>query len=257
MIGELEKLGSKPLLLPWTEGLSKVGPRDTVVIRAIWDYHLRADEFVRWLDAVAKIGCHVINPVALLRWNYRKSYLGEMARVGVRLPQTFFYASPADFAQNPPQLAEHHQYVLKPLISASAHGTFKLRAIEVAEAIQRHPYKGFLIQEFVPEIRDGEWSLIFIGGEFTHAVCKVPAGQDFRVQIEFGGRVVAQAPPLAARSAAERVISLLPGCPIYARVDFVMRHEVPLLMEIELIEPDLFLSTCPPAAARLANLITP
>jgi glutathione synthase/RimK-type ligase-like ATP-grasp enzyme len=255
LVPALERLGVTPIELPWTEGLANVRREDTLVIRAIWNYHLRPHDFVTWLEAVSSIGCRLINPERLLRWNYKKSYLREIAAKGVRIPTTFFFDSRDDFAEKPPHLSPDVEWVVKPIISASAHGTFRVADHRVADTVRQFPYEAFLVQEFLPEIADGEWSLIFIGGEFSHAVTKIPKSGEFRIQSEFGGRVVAQQPPPEILAAAQQIVAVLPEKPVYARIDLILRGNSPLLIEIELIEPDLFLPTHPPAAERLAGLI--
>lgn len=255
LVPALERLGVTPIQLPWTEGLAKVNAGDTLVIRAIWDYHLRPDRFVAWLDTASSIGCRLINPERLLRWNYRKDYLREVAAKGIGIPQTFFFDSSSEFMQKIPQLSPEIEWVVKPTISASAHGTFRVPADRVMETVRLFPYDSFLVQEFLPEIAEGEWSLIFIGGEFSHAVKKIPSSGEFRIQSEFGGRMVAQQPPSEALDSAKRIVGVLPQQPIYARIDLILRGDTPLLVEIELIEPDLFLATNPSAADHMARLI--
>lgn len=255
LLPELAKLGIVPQVVPWTSGLDGISRDDVLVIRAIWDYHLHPAAFARWIDDAARLGRQVVNPTALLAWNQRKTYLREIAARGVRVPETFFYASVAEFLTAPPAFARERDYVVKPIVSASAHGTFRVNATTIRQVVNEFPYDGLLVQEFIPEIAEGEWSLIFIQGEFMHAVKKVATPGEFRVQREFGGQTIAQAPPLAARSEAQRIIGFLPETPVYARIDLVMRGQEPLLMEIELIEPDLFLSTNPRAAQRFAETI--
>ena len=254
LIAELEKLGVTPLERPWTQSLDGITVADTLVIRAIWDYHLRPNEFVAWLDAVQQIGCRVINPAPLIHWNHHKTYLRELAQKGIATPETFFFRSVAEFAANTPHLA-HTEYVLKPVISASAHRTARVPAAEVAAAVKDFAETEFMIQEFLPEIAAGEWSLVFIGGEYMHAVKKVPASGEFRSQRDFGAQQHPDSPPPSAIGQSKRILSLLPDQPAYARIDFVMRGNTPLLIELELIEPELFLGTHAAAARRLAHII--
>lgn len=256
LIAELAKLGVTPIERPWAEGLSGIGVTDTLVIRAIWDYHLHPLQFVSWLDAVRSIGCRMINPEALIRWNHRKTYLKELAQKGVSAPETFFYRSAVEFASTPPHLS-HAEYVLKPVISASAHRTARVGVPDIAEAVQQFADTEFMVQEFLPEIATGEWSLICIGREFTHAVRKVPASGEFRSQRDFGAQQHAGTPPQSAITQGKRILTLLPEPAAYARIDFVMRGDTPLLIELELIEPELFLATHHDAARQLAQIIAP
>jgi glutathione synthase/RimK-type ligase-like ATP-grasp enzyme len=209
---------------------------------------------VAWLDGVRRIGCRMINPEALVRWNYQKTYLRELAQKGIECPETYFYRSPSEFAGNNPQLA-HAEYVLKPVISASAHRTTRVAAADAAKAAQDFTDSEFMVQEFLPEIADGEWSLICIGQEFTHAVKKVPTSGEFRSQRDFGAKQKAGTPPQSAITQGKRILNLLPEPAAYARIDFVMRGDTPLLIELELIEPELFLADDEVAARRLAQII--
>lgn len=254
LIAELAKLGVTPIERPWTEGLSGIGVTDTLVIRAIWDYHLRPLEFVAWLDAVRSIGCWVINPEALIRWNHRKTYLRELAEKGVNAPETYFFRSVEEFATKNPHFA-HTEYVLKPVISASAYRTARVGATDVAKAVQDFAGSDFMVQEFLPEIAAGEWSLIYIGQEFTHAVKKVPASGEFRSQRDFGAKQEPGIPPDSAITQGKRILSLLLEPAAYARIDFVMRGDTPLLIELELIEPELFLASNAPAVQKFAHII--
>jgi glutathione synthase/RimK-type ligase-like ATP-grasp enzyme len=254
LIAELAKLGETPIERPWTEGLSGITAADTLVIRAIWDYHLRPQEFVAWLDSVRRIGCPMINPEPLIRWNHRKTYLKELSQKGVATPETVFFRSAEEFASNPPHLA-HAEYVLKPVISASAHRTARVAAAHVVKAAQHFGETEFMVQEFLPEIAAGEWSLIYIGQEFTHAVRKVPASGEFRSQRDFGAKQEAATPPQSAITQGNRILNFLAEPAAYARIDFVMRGDTPLLIELELIEPELFLANHAPAAQKLAHII--
>jgi glutathione synthase/RimK-type ligase-like ATP-grasp enzyme len=254
LIADLAKLGAAPIERPWTESLEGITAADTLVIRAIWDYHLRPQEFVAWLDAVQRIGCRLINPEKLIRWNHHKTYLHELAQKGVPTPETFFFRSATDFATNAPRLT-HTEYVLKPVISASAHRTARVPAKDVANAAREFAETEFMVQEFLPEIADGEWSLVFIGGEYMHAVKKVPARGEFRSQRDFGAQQHADDPPSGAIDQGKRVLHMLPDQAAYARIDFVMRGDESLLIELELIEPELFLGTHAPAARQFASII--
>ena len=114
-----------------------------------------------------------------------------------------------------------------------------------------------MVQPLVDEVREtGEWSLLFYGGQFSHAVLKRPAAGDYRVQWEFGGSAVSAVAPAHLIAGAERVLAAAPGDLLYARVDGVERNGQLVLMELELIEPHLFLGWDERAAARLAAAVT-
>lgn len=231
-----------------------------VLIRHTWDYHLRLSEFRRWLDALEAAGASVHNSVATVRWNLDKRYLAELSEAGIATPRTVYVAE----GDAPPSASElrsrleSDRVVIKPAVSATA---WQTRLVDVAdrEAVgdaTRQAAEGgqALIQEFLPGIAEGEWSVLYLGGVFSHAVLKTPVSGEFRCQYDFGGSMDLLDVPADVRSAADRCIEWLPERPTFARVDGVVTERGFLLMELELIEPDLFLRLHPPAARRLVEL---
>jgi glutathione synthase/RimK-type ligase-like ATP-grasp enzyme len=253
LVAALSKLGSEPKELHWSSNIEHVKPEDVLVIRAIWDYHLRPREFFRWLGEIERIGATVINPIPLLRWNAHKNYLRDLERRNVVMPKTWFYSSAHEF--DPKQLRDGVDYVLKPTISASAFRTVKAARESIADAVRSGDYDDFVVQEYIPEIQHGEWSLMFIAGQLTHAVKKSPKDGDFRVQKEFGGKVTPARAPEHLATTAREILRFLPQDPVYARVDLVEAGERVYLMEVELIEPELFLEHSPMAVERFAAAI--
>jgi glutathione synthase/RimK-type ligase-like ATP-grasp enzyme len=225
-----------------------------VCLRSTWDYHLRWEEFREWVRGFGGKG-RLWNPAATVLWNADKLYLRDLAAAGVALPRTSWF-EPGTRPAVPALLEEWGvtRAVLKPRVSATAFGTHVVsRDCALGEtdwaALER---SGCLLQTFVPEIQSrGEVSLVFLDGGFSHAVLKRPGAGDFRVQKDFGGTLDTATPAdrtiefgVAALAAAARPW-------LYARVDLVETDTGPVLMEVELIEPDLFLT--PVAAARLAE----
>ena len=150
--------------------------------------------------------------------------------------------------------------VVKPAVSASAHGTWRTSLDRAREDQPRLDellsHAEVLVQPLAPEVaRDGEWSFVFFGGEYSHAVLKRPAAGDFRVQKELGGSEAALEPPPAMLAQARAVTAHIPGSWLYARVDGIDRGGVLTLFELELIEPVLFLGMDAGAPRRLANAI--
>jgi len=240
-----------------------------VLVRSCWDYHHRLEEFLAWVSRLERAGVRVWNPPAVLRWNSHKGYLRDLAARGVSIVPTRWLerGAQADLAgllRDP----AWRDAVVKPAVSASAHGTWRTSG-ETAGADQRRLDEllragDVMVQPFMSEVRDaGEWSFLFLGGRFSHAVLKRPgAGAgDYRVQWEFGGSAAAMAPPDTLLADAEAMMAAVPGDPLYARVDGVERDGRLVLMELELIEPHLFLGWDAGAAARLARavgaLVTP
>ena len=236
-------------------------PARPVVVRHTWDYHLRLDRFRRWLDELEEAGADVPNPRASSRWNLEKGYLEELASRGVAVPRTI-WLSRDEQCPGPAELRERlggERAVIKPSISATSWRTELLDVDDHArvEAAVRSASETCraMVQEYVPEIERGEWSLMYLGGAFSHAVFKSPVPGEFRVQSDFGGAVDPRRPPDTVREASARVLSLLDPLPTVARVDGVETERGFVVMEVELIEPELFLSTYPPAAERLVRLV--
>ena len=231
---------------------------DAVILRSTWDYHHRAEEFRAWLDRLESDGVALWNPVPLARWNMDKRYLRDLAARGISTVPTAWIE--ADSGVDIDELMEANGWddaVLKPVVAATSYRTVRVsrgaaavhgRTAEVGEA---------MLQPFVPQVADeGEWSLMFIGGEYSHAVLKRPAAGDFRVQEEFGGSSrTAEAPP-ALRESASRALGAVEHPWLYARVDGVRDGDGSMmLMELEMLEPLLFLAHDPQAPARFADAI--
>lgn len=251
----LRRLGAAAVAVPW----DAIDPRredGVVCLRSTWDYHLRRDEFGEWVRAFGGNG-RLWNPAATVLWNADKIYLRDLAAAGVALPRTRWF-EPGERPEIATLLEEWGlaRAVLKPRVSATAFGTHVVSRDRLLEesawgAVER---AGSLLQAFVPEIQSqGEISLVFLGGRFSHAVRKRPGDGDFRVQKEFGGTLEPTSPADATVRFGETVLAAADRPWVYARVDLVETETGPVLMELELIEPDLFLT--PSAAARLARTL--
>jgi hypothetical protein len=250
----LERRGASVAALPWTQVPHASG---LVCLRSTWDYHLRWPDFRRWVHAFARWPGTLWNPPETVLWNADKAYLEELAARGVRIPRTRWFET----GVRPDCDALLQDWnapigVLKPRISATAYGTHRLEKgarldDEAWRPLETH---GCVFQAFVPEIEtNGELSLISLEGTFSHAVRKRPARGDFRVQQELGGRWEIFLAPRRLREWGARVLSAVPLPWVYARVDLVVTDQGPVLMELELIEPQLFLT--PSAAERLADAL--
>lgn len=229
-----------------------------VFIRSTWDYHVRPDEFTAWLGKLEALQVPVWNPPAVIHWNMNKAYLAELERKGVRIvPSVWIEQGETPSFQDVAGQRGWPRLVLKPLVSANAHNTWiiengadwqdKLAAI--------HKDSAAVAQEFMPEVQsEGEWSLIFFDGEFSHAVLKTPKPGDFRTQMNYGA-VTRFASADAALVAQARAILDIVDPVLYARVDGVARGGKLYLMELELIEPHLFLEYSPGAPERFARAV--
>ena len=264
LAASLRERGARTTAVVWSDPDIDWSAFDAIVVRSCWDYFLRADEFFQWLSHLECSGAHVLNPARTLRWNAEKTYLRELDSAGIPVVPTHWMALGATESLTAlRRRTGWSELVVKPAISGSAHETWRsspgeehrdderLAAMTAAGCV--------LVQPLVDVIADdGEWSLVFIDGEYSHAVLKRPRSGDFRVQIEHGGSVASAEPGatlVAQARAALRAATAEGAEMLYARVDGCVVDDELLLMELELIEPVLFLGTSPGAADRLADAV--
>lgn len=258
----LRDLGVTADWLVWDAPHTDLSRYDLLVLRSPWDYHHRPAEFRTWLDAVSAQGLPLLNPAATVRWNMDKRYLRDLQQQGIAIAPTRFFAAHAAI-DLPAVLAEEGwgQVVIKPSVSASAHATWRTTGDgfdgqRLADMQANLPAEAaILVQPYLPEITAGEWSLVFIARQFSHAVRKIPPAGDFRVQEEHGGTTQPADAPAALVSAAAQVLAAVPGDLLYARVDGLWRDNHLLLMELEVFEPSLYLKHSAGAAERFASAI--
>jgi glutathione synthase/RimK-type ligase-like ATP-grasp enzyme len=255
----LQGLGVTPVSCVWTDPGVDWTAFDAVLIRTIWDYFKRYPEFLAWLGRLDRLGVRTINDSNLLRWNSDKRYLLDLAGGEVATIPT--HVAAADQIGSVLACLHGQHVVIMPTVSGGAWHTLRGVAGDAAldQAIATLPADlTYLVQPFVAEVAShGEWSLVFIAGRYSHAVLKQPARGDYRVQEEHGGSALPTEPPPAIRAAAEHALAALAGLGhaghSYARVDGVPSQGEFLIMELELLEPSLYLAGCPAAAERLAR----
>jgi glutathione synthase/RimK-type ligase-like ATP-grasp enzyme len=246
-----------------TERLSWSNPRfdwrstRAACFRSTWDYSRRFGEFSGWLER-ASAGTRLLNDVAIVRWNVDKRYLGDLARAGIAIVPTEVVprGSALDLGR---RLAEA-DLIVKPAVSGAARETYRVSAANAAAVAPRLAAllqeEALLVQPFRHEIlHAGERSLIVIAGRFSHAVAKRPKDGDFRVQDDHGGTVTPHVATPAEIDFALRAVAAAPSPPLYARVDFIEHAGRFELMELELIEPELFFRFRPAAADELATAV--
>jgi glutathione synthase/RimK-type ligase-like ATP-grasp enzyme len=257
---ELRAQGAVVESAVWDSPLIDWSQYDAVILRSTWDYHLRRDEFVKWLAHLDAVSAVVFNPTSLIRWNIDKHYLGDLAARGVPVAETMFLERghstlPDLFARLP-----WTDVVIKPTVSASGYETRRTSA-QMASAnaqwfSELHARNDLMIQPFFDEVvENGEWSLVFFAGQYSHAVRKVAAPGEFKVQREHGGALIVEQPRGLLVERAEAVTRLLPDGWLYARVDGFERDGSLVITEVELIEPSLFLGQHPSAPRRFATAI--
>lgn len=261
LIPALRSCGITPVPVVWSDAAVAWDSFDAVVVRSCWDYHLRLAEFGAWLTRLESLRIPVFNSPATIRWNSDKRYLLDLARKGITtIPTMIVEDGDARAIERVAAAEAWSRFVVKPAVSASGYETYALSSPLNArdrELLARVAAVGdVLVQPFAEEVpRDGEFSFTFIGGELSHVTIKRAAGDEFRVQTEHGGTVARSDASGSLREQAARVISALPETPLYARVDGIARGDAFLLMELELIEPNLFLEFENGAALRMARAI--
>lgn len=261
LIPALARLGIEAAPAVWSDRSVAWRAFDAVVLRSSWDYHLKYEEFRAWLRTLEHAQVRLWNLPSTIRWNADKRYLLDLARRGVATIPTMIAARGHPEAVADIAAAEAwHRFVIKPAVSASGYETYALRRPldDGARAcIARVCAIGdVLVQPFADEVADtGELSLTFFDGTFSHATIKRARAGEFRVQTEHGGTVHPTTADHRLVAQALDVIRSLDECPLYARVDGIARGDAFLVMELELIEPNVFMTYCPEAADRFAAAI--
>ena len=241
---------------PWHEA-------DLVILRSCYDYWLRPEQFNEFLMARESQGLRVLNPPRLVRWNSSKRYLIHLGGLGVAVVPSLILDSHTLPEDLPEFLAAHpgvSEFVVKPLIGS---GGFEMEKLPRERLVRESFNKEVIVQPFLPEIYQGEWSAIFLNGEPSHPVVKEATVGEYRVQDSHGGTtrgISWQAQPTLkghAQRVADAMKTLALPMPCYARYDFVAGTNPGelLLMEVEVIEPTLFLTHDQQAPERFVDAI--
>jgi glutathione synthase/RimK-type ligase-like ATP-grasp enzyme len=243
---------------PWTahiDDCSALREHPLVLPLLAWGYHLDHARWLRACETWEDAGVPIANPATVLAWNSDKRYLAQLAASGIAIPHTtwtdrltieqvdaMFEATGAD------------RLIAKPVVSG---GAWKTRRLVRGEPLEGTPEGAAMLQPYLPTIEtEGETSLLFFGGQFSHAVNKRPAAGEFRIQVEFGGVYTGVDPPPEAIALAQRTLAAIDAPLLYARIDLVPGEDGRwLLMEAELIEPDFYLGQDPAAGAKFAQAV--
>ncbi len=250
----LERGGISVTPVAWTE-LGDLSGFDVALPLVAWGYHLDPARWTALLDRLEGERALVLNPIPLLRWNSDKRYLAELGTNGVPTVPTRFVEALDDSALAQARRDFGPDLVVKPPVSASAHGTWRLGAGDpVPSSAQGRPT---MIQPFLRSVmEEGEYSLILFDGAFSHAIVKRAKRGDYRVQPHLGGTEVKCEVPDGALEVARAALAAAPASPVYARVDLIRRDDGLLgVIELELIEPSLWLQHAPDRGASFAAAI--
>ena len=233
------------------------GAYELVVVRTPWDYFDRVTQFLDWAARVER-ETSLVNPADVLRWTSHKGYLAEFTAKSVPTVPTRLVPGPSTDVADQIREVPWEEIVVKPAVDGGARHAWRgLRddpsLSRVAERLTEHG--DVVVQPFVPAIVDGERSLVFLGGRFSHAVRKVPKAGDYRSQRHLGGHEVDHEPDSAELQVALAAMAAAPGRLTYARVDLVDWEGAPVLIELEVIEPDLFLRDVPERVDRFVEVV--
>lgn len=250
----LRQAGIEVAPVEWTE-LSDVTGFDLILPLVAWGYNLDYPRWLALLDHAETGRWPLHNPPALLRWNGDKAYLAELGAKGIPTVTTVEVNElDATSLGGAAGALGAIDLVVKPPISGGASGTYRLR---LGDPIPNDVAgRRMMVQAFQPTILAGEWSIILFGGKFSHAVIKTPARGEFRVQPHLGGTDQFVEPPPGAVELAKAALAAAPAEALYARVDMIADASGVLkIMELELIEPALFLHHAPDKGVAFAEAV--
>lgn len=261
-IPPLKRLGWQVDEVSWRDSSIIWNEFDAAYICTSWDYPDDPQLFLDVLAAIDRSRAVLVNPLELVHWTLEKTYLRDLEVRGADIvPSTWYAAFDRNVVCEFFSVHGVDKVVAKPLVGANAADTYVLTypladglIDELAAVFKERP---FLVQPFVANIQtEGEFSLFFFAGRYSHAILKTPAGSDFRVQEEHGADIQPVAAPARLVDTATRILRLVEPEPLYARADFVRGDDDRfLLMELELIEPSLYLRTDKDAPLRFADAL--
>lgn len=256
MAAPLQALGATVEPRPWVDAGDLSG-FDLVLALMVWGNYRAVDRWLAAVDAWDRQAIRLHNPPSVLRWNVDKIYLQRLAQAGAPvLPTAWLDRGDPELAEAARQAHGWAEAVVKPRRSG---GSFRTERLRTGQPATFEAFDGpAMLQPFLPAVgTTGETSLIFFNGVFSHAVRKVAAAGDFRVQPDWGGHVSAVRPDPDEQAAARAALDAIEEGPLlYARVDLVRDHDGrPVVMELELLEPDLYLGEEDGAQARFTEAV--
>lgn len=241
----LLKSGIEPIPYDWRITPLNSIPENTVIFRSPWDYYYYEEEFTNWLNIGFDTKKLVLNPLEVVKKNFNKYYLFELREKGVLQPKMSLIKIGDRLGLiEAVKLYESSEFVIKPLFSAGAFETYRLDSekfdSEIDKFFELCDNKSLIIQEFMPVITEGEISMIFFNKKYSHSVLKIPAKNDFRVQLNHGGTFEPFFPEESLIKTANDILSFFSGSLLYARVDGIVFDTKFYLLEVELFEPMLY-----------------
>ncbi|MFD6875886.1 MULTISPECIES: RimK family alpha-L-glutamate ligase [unclassified Streptomyces] len=262
LVAALRARGVDATTASWDDAGFDWAAQDLVIIRSTWEYTGRLPEFLAWADRVDAV-TSLHSPARVVRWNSDKRYLAELAALAVPTVPTRFIAPGEDIA-----LPEHGDIVVKPSVSAGARNSARYTptqrdAAEAHVRLLQAAGETAMVQPYMDRIADGERALVYLGGRFSHALRKGPVLTDTgRIDNERTPHpdLTAHVPDEAERDLAAAALAAaataVGAVGVYARVDLVRGADgAPVVMELELIEPNLFLTASPGGVDRFVDAV--
>ncbi|MBE2280850.1 MAG: hypothetical protein IAE91_10695 [Ignavibacteriaceae bacterium] len=241
----LLKSGIEPVPYDWRKTPLHSIQEKTVIFRSPWDYYNYEEEFTNWLNAGFDTKKLVLNPLEVVKNNFNKIYLFELRDKGVLQPKMSLIKKGDRLGLiEAVKLFESSEFVIKPLFSAGAFETYRLDSEKFDSGIDKFfelcDNKSLIVQEFMPVITGGEISMVFFNRKYSHSVLKIPAKNDFRVQLNHGGTFEPYFPGDSLIKTGNDILALISGSLLYARVDGIVSDNNFYLLEVELFEPMLY-----------------
>lgn len=246
VIEPLKKLDWQVETVSWKSKNTNWKDYDCVIVRSTWDYQDSPKEFIEVLENI-KTQTRLENNIEILKWNMDKKYLRDLEEKDVKIVCSIWREK---FNDNELEhyfdLLNADEIIIKPTVSASAFNAFRINRsnldtyISILDTVFNS--RPFLVQSFEKNIiNEGEFSLFYFGGTYSHTILKTPKQDDFRVQEEHGGILKLVQPEDEMKASAEKILKVIQTNLLYARIDFVRTNENDFaLMELELIEPSLY-----------------
>lgn len=233
---------------------------DAVYIGTPWDYPEDPGRFLLLLERIDQSGAVLVNDIALVRWTVPKTYLRDLEEIGVAIvPSIWGEAMDFGTIENAFTQFDVDKLIVKPVISTNATNTFLFVRETLPDLIEllRETFvaRPYVVQPFIGNIQsEGEYSLFYFNRTFSHAIQKIPKQGDFRVQEEYGAEIISVDPEPALGEAGDQLMKIVDPMPVYGRADFVRGPDGRfLLMELELIEPSMYLRMNKEAPQRFAD----
>ena len=261
LLQPLEKLGFNPEPVIWNNKKVDWSSFDYLILRSCWDYYIHIEDYLSWLTQLSTMHVHVWNPLPILKWNSNKKYLKELEYKGVPIiPTVYIEQGEKYFLRDIEDRKRWKHLVIKPAVGADGFGASRITT-DLTNSSQK-PFDNLLkmgdilVQPFMNEaVIGGEYSFVFIGGNYSHAILKRPVKGDFRpTHISRGGVIKIEPSNTLIRQAA-RILEKLGSPLLYARVDGIITNGTLLLMELELIEPYLYFEYAPTSAIKFAKTL--